>query len=192
MMRIGDIGDSIIREAKDKAKHIISEAKDESERRIKQAKKELNRKRMQEIDEYESELNKMINEMVSSAELKAKKGLQTEKEKVANSIMDKAFSKLKSLRRSKSKYSKVIANLYKKGVRELGGDTFEIICNKDDAKVVKSVAGKKDSVKIDNSIAGGIIIKRKDINVLIDLTFSTLLKDKEDAAKIYIYRKLFK
>lgn len=192
MMKIDEISDSIVREAKEKARDIIQEAKKDCERRKKDAEKRLDEKSVAVISEYESELNKLMLEKISSAELKAKKELQKEKENVADKIMVRAFSKLKKLKSHKTAYTKSLARLYKKGVEALGGDEFEIICSKDDLKIVKSIAGKKDSIKTDKGIIGGIIVKQKGMNIMVDLTFTTLASDRDDEAKTYIYHKLFR
>ncbi|MEM3364354.1 MAG: V-type ATP synthase subunit E family protein [Candidatus Micrarchaeia archaeon] len=191
-MKIEAVADAIIKEAEREADGIRRAAEIEVREMLKRERERLESVRKEELAAYEKEAAKAMEERVAAARLEAKKELQMSKDAIAMKVMENVVERLQEIRGKKGDYKKVIEKLYKRAKEGLGDAPLEIECAKADAAVVKEVIGKNDKIKTNQDINGGIIVRNPEKGVLIDLTFATLIRDKEADIKAYVYKKLFK
>lgn len=191
-MKIESVANAVIEEAEKEANAIRQAAEKEVSTAIKVERERLAKEKESRLKEYEKEISKMMDERVAAARLDAKKELQKAEDAVAQRVIESALDQLYSMRKSKTQYAKVLKKLYARARSELGSGKLEVLCAKADTALMEEIAEKGDSVKADASVDGGIIVRDPGKNVLIDLTFTTLVKDKEADIKVYVYKKLFR
>jgi len=191
-MKIESVANAVIEEAEKEANAIRQAAEKEASAAIKVERERLAKEKESRLKEYEKEISKMMDERVAAARLDAKKELQKAEDAVAQRVIESALDQLYSMRKSKTQYAKVLKKLYARARSELGSGKLEVLCAKPDTALMEEIAEKGDSVKADASVDGGIIVRDPGKNVLIDLTFTTLVKDKEADIKVYVYKKLFR
>ncbi len=191
-MKIESVADAIIEEANKEADAIRRAAEKEVRESLKGEREHLESKKDLELAAYEKEVAKMMEERIAAARLDAKKELQMARDAVALEVMEEALESLDDARGKKGEYKKILEGLYARGKEGLGAESLEIECAKNDMAAVKEVAGKNDKVKASPKVNGGIIVRDPAKNVLIDLTFATLVRDREADIKAYVYKKLFK
>lgn len=191
-MKIESVANAVIEEAEKEANAIRQAAEKEASAAIKVERERLAKEKESRLKEYEKEISKMMDERIAAARLDAKKELQKAEDAVAQRVIESALDQLYNMRKSKTQYAKVLKKLYARARSELGSGKLEVLCAKADTALMEEIAEKGDSVKADASVDGGIIVRDPGKNVLIDLTFTTLVKDKEADIKVYVYKKLFR
>ena len=191
-MKIESVANAVIEEAEKEANAIRQAAEKEASAAIKGERERLAKEKESRLKEYEKEISKMMDERIAAARLDAKKELQKAEDAVAQRVIESALDQLYNMRKSKTQYAKVLKKLYARARSELGSGKLEVLCAKADTALMEEIAEKGDSVKADASVDGGIIVRDPGKNVLIDLTFTTLVKDKEADIKVYVYKKLFR
>ncbi|MCX8200462.1 MAG: V-type ATP synthase subunit E family protein [Candidatus Micrarchaeota archaeon] len=191
-MKIESVADAIIEEAEKEADGIRRAAELEVREMLKKERERLESARKEGLALYEKEAAKVMEERVAAARLEAKKELQMAKDAIAMRVIESVMERLQEIRGRKSEYKKVLESLYGRARKGLGDVPLEIECAKSDVSVVKEIASKNDKVKPSAKIDGGIVARDAAKGVLIDLTFATLLRDKEADIKAYAYKKLLK
>jgi len=186
----------LLDEAKREAEGIVRRAQLETNDAIKMEKERLAKRREEELAAYEHTVAKMMEERIAAARLDAKKEVQRVQDAVASEVISTLLEKLVELRKSKTGYKTVLASFYKSAAYELKesgiGGGLEIECAKEDVAIVKGIMAKGDSVKANANINGGIIVKSKKGGVMVDMTFATVVRDRESEVKARVYKKLFR
>lgn len=189
-------------------KKIISKIKEDAEREAEKI-KEKARKKEEEIlkkaeAEAKSKSDEILNQGKKEAELEkqrilANAKLQAKKIKldVKEKIIEKSFSlaeeKLKELV-SSEEYEKILKDLIREAISTLGREDLEVLCRKEDEKIVKKIIKDLSGVELakDNiSTIGGVIVRSKDRQVQVDNTFEARLTRMRDDLRIEVAKILF-
>jgi len=189
-------------------KKIISKIKEDAEREAEKI-KEKARKKEEEIlkkaeAEAKSKSDEILNQGKKEAELEkqrilANAKLQAKKIKldVKEKIIEKSFSlaeeKLKELV-SSEEYEKILKDLIREAISTLGREDLEVLCRKEDEKIVKKIIKDLSGVELakDNiSTIGGVIVRSKDRQVQVDNTFEARLTRMRDDLRIKVAKILF-
>ncbi len=189
-------------------KKIISKIKEDAEREAEKIKEEA-RKKGEEIlkkaeAEAKSKSDEILNQGKKEAELEkqrilANAKLQAKKIKldVKEKIIEKSFSlaeeKLKEVV-SSEEYEKILKDLIREAISTIGREDLEVLCRKEDEKVVKKIIKDLSGVELakDNiSTIGGVIVRSKDRQVQVDNTFEARLTRMRDNLRIEVAKILF-
>lgn len=193
-MKIESVAEALLEEAQKEAEEIKKKAKLEANEIVAREKQELAKRKKEELAAYERTVKKLMEEKIAAARLDAKKDVLKAKDEVAKEVLSMVYEKLLALKKDKTAYKKILTSFYKRCAEELAKEDLKsgnvILCAKEDVPLLKSIVSDRDSVKESAEIDGGIIVKSKE-GVIIDLTFSTILKDRESEIKRVIYKKLF-
>ena len=188
-MKLDKIAKSILKEAEVEREQIISSAENEANQLLERKKSELEGINLEKLTHFEQDIEKMVVENVASKRLKAKRDVQIAKDQVIIKTLKLVHKKMYDLKKDEKKYSSLLKKMYNEAVEQLNGESFEVLCSKEDEKVIKTIS--KEKVKISNDVKAGFIIKCKDKKMSVDYTFETLLKDKENEIKEVISKNIF-
>lgn len=189
-MSLQNIINTILDEAKNKAKRV----KDEAVKKIKEIEKECKAKAKEEeeriLDETKAEQDRILDEAKFEARLSAKNKSLAKKQELIDKVFEIALDKLTKL--SKDDYSKLLVSLLKQ-LPELEG-RVEIVAVKDREKTTEEAIrkAKRDFILSQEVVEaeGGFVLRSQDIE--IDNTFGTLLKEKREELETKIAQVLFK
>lgn len=189
-------------------KKIISKIKEDAEREAEKIKKEARKKEEEILKKAEAEAksksDEILNQGKKEAELEkqrilANAKLQARKIKldVKEKIIEKSFSlaeeKLKEVI-SSEEYEKILKDLIREAISTIGREDIEVLCRKEDEKVVKKIIKDLSGVELakDNiSTIGGVIVRSKDRQVQVDNTFEARLTRMRDDLRIEVAKILF-
>ncbi|MCK4319163.1 V-type ATP synthase subunit E [Candidatus Micrarchaeota archaeon] len=186
-MEVNDLTSTIISDAKKQKERIVSGAKKEKKTIISDAEK----KAEIFIKEADKEAGIFIQnqrlEKIAGARLEAKKFLSEAKEDTLNNERDEIFKRFPQFKKTRE-YAKIVNELAKRAVKEIGGPTILHI-SKGEKKFYKGI---KAAIKEDLLGATGFIAESKNGRVKVDCTFETLFRDKREEMRKRIAEFLFK
>ncbi len=197
-MTIKDINNKIISDARIQAEKIITQAEDNANNIIKKGEKEANNIKNVILYKNKQEASLKKSKILTEANLKAKKTILLEKQKIMEDVFDKALEII--LKLSDKEYHNFIKKLILNNI-EIGDETI-FIGSSDIRKISESFIedinkelkskGEKGVLKLSTSylpIKGGVIIGSGKIrkNISIEL----LLKDVREESEMQISKDLF-
>jgi vacuolar-type H+-ATPase subunit E/Vma4 len=189
-MKIDSVADAIIDEARTEASNVIKKAKAQSSEKIKLEKMELEQSKKTVLEEYEKEIKKHCEERIAAARLNAKKNIQSARDSVALLVKDALLEKMYAL--EKDGYKKFLATYYAKATKELGETKLVVECGPKAAGLLKTVIRHGDSIKEYSGMDEGLIVRSSNSGVMIDMTFQTIVRDRESDIRAYVYKERFK
>jgi vacuolar-type H+-ATPase subunit E/Vma4 len=189
-MKLDKIAQSILAEAEVEREKIISSAKNEAKLLLDNKHSELEGLNLEKLTHFEQDIEKMVIENVASKRLKAKRDVQIAKDQVISKTLKMVKEKLYEIKKDEKRYTSLLKKLFSEAIEEFNGDEYEVLCSKEDEKIVKGIT--KSDVKISkDKISGGFILKSKKKRMSVDYTFDTLLRDKENQIKEVISKNIF-
>lgn len=189
-------------------KKIISKIKEDAEREAEKIKEEARKKEEEILKKAEAEAKSKSDEILNqgkkeaelekqrilaNAKLQAKKIKLDVKEKIIEKSFSLAEEKLKEVV-SSEEYEKILKDLIREAISTLGREDLEVLCRKEDEKVVKKIIKDLSGVELakDNiSTIGGVIVRSKDRQVQVDNTFEARLTRMRDDLRIEVAKILF-
>ncbi|MBA7551648.1 V-type proton ATPase subunit E [subsurface metagenome] len=197
-MTIKDINNKIISDARIQAEKIITQAEDNANNIIKKGEKEANNIKNAILYKNKQEASLKKSKILTEANLKAKKTILLEKQKIIEDVFDKALEII--LKLNVKEYHNFIKKLILDNI-EIGDETI-FIGSSDQRKISESFIedinkeikskGEKGVLKLSTSylpIKGGIIIGSGKIRKNISLEL--LLKDVREESEMQISNILF-
>jgi len=184
----------ILKQAKEQASTILDREQRVKERDLEFAREDANTIREQERSKLQPLIETEEKKISSAAEMEARRMLLDKKEELVSRLFDEAEAKLEEMRNSKL-YTDVISKSIENAVANIGDDLIVEFGDKDKAVFDKNVSslielnvskatGKKVKLQFraaGDSISAGVIIKSKDERMIIDSSFTNLIKRlKED------------
>jgi V/A-type H+-transporting ATPase subunit E len=190
---IETLKDEILKQAKEQASAIIEREQRIAERDLEFAKEDATAVREQERSKLQPIVDTEEKKISSSAEMEARRMLLEKKEELVSKLFADVELKLEDMRGSDD-YIDIITRSIENGfetigdrlIIEYGEKDKEIFSDKSISKI-KSKVSKSLGVKIDlefqcsgDSVSAGVIIKSKDGRIVIDNSFSSLIKRLEE------------
>lgn len=200
--------DQILENARETAESILLKARQSAEARIEQQ-QELARQRS--FDEVSAILKKGEDEaeavrktMIADAKKRASWMVLSEKERLVTAVLDEVRRRLITFSQSE-KYRPFIEQIIVDAGTILGGGNLEILlCEQDEAlpldlsvlttKIIEA-SGKKTTLMIAErkvKSTGGCVVRTLDSKVVIDNTFSDMLRRRERELRLQIANILFR
>jgi len=189
-------------------KKIISKIKEDAEREAEKIREEARKKEEEILQKAEAEAKSKSDEILNqgkkeaelekqrilaNAKLQAKKIKLDVKEKIIEKSFSLAEEKLKEVV-SSEEYEKILKDLIREAISTIGREDLEVLCRKEDEKVVKKIIKDLSGVELakDNiSTIGGVIVRSKDRQVQVDNTFEARLTRMRDNLRIEVAKILF-
>lgn len=186
---IETLRNEILRQAKEQASTIVEREKRIAERDLEYAREDAKTIREQERSKLQPIVETEKKKISSSAEMEARRLLLEKKEELVSRLFTDVEHRLEQMRGSDS-YVDLIAKSIENGFETIGNELIVEYSEKDkeifsDSFIskVKSRISKSLGVKINiefqpsnDIISAGVIIKSKDGRIVIDDTFSNLIK----------------
>jgi len=197
-MTIKDINNKIISDARIQAEKIIAQAEDNANNIIKKGEKEANNIKNVILYKNKQEASLKKSKILTEANLKAKKTILLEKQKIIGDVFDKALEII--LKLNDKDYHNFIKKLILDNI-EIGNETI-FIGSSDQRKISESFIedinkelkskGEKGELKLSASylpIKGGVVIGSGKIRKNISLEL--LLKNVREELEMQISKNLF-
>lgn len=196
MDRVGSLEtlkDQVLKQAKDQAIATVDREKLISERDMEFAREDAEKIKEQQRVKIQSLVDTEKRKIMAAAEMEARRMLLDKKEELVSRLFDEAEAKLEEMRGSKL-YIDVIDKSIENAVAIIGDDLIVEFGDKDKAVFVKDITSSIESnvskstgknVKLQfrpagDSISAGVIIKSKDERMIIDSSFTNLIKRLEE------------
>jgi vacuolar-type H+-ATPase subunit E/Vma4 len=125
--------------------------------------------------------------MISSSRLKAKQILSEGCDKAVSKAIDELGGELTRFASNTRQYKPVFARLAKQAVSELGRKDFDILVNKRDLPLAKSLGYSAKT----SDIIGGVIASSKDGLIRVNNSFDVLLEEKREILRMAAFQELF-
>jgi len=185
--------DQILKQAKEQASAVIEREQRIAERDLEFAKEDVDKIKEQQKVKIQSLIDVEQRKILASAEMESRRMLLEKKEELVSKIFAEAETKLEEMRGSEL-YINVVTKSIENAVANIGdslivefGEKDKSIFKKDlissiESNVSKSV-GKNVQLEFkpsNENISAGIIIKSKDGRMIIDHTFSNVIKRLEE------------
>jgi V/A-type H+-transporting ATPase subunit E len=193
------LSQAVTKKAEEEARDILAKAKKQAEGIIKKAEVEAKVRFEQNLSRLKEEKYLEARNITSTAELKAKRLLLTEKETLVTEILEEAKKRLLNVKKQ-ARYKQILLNLIEDGLKELRGERFKIMLsdsdktrlNNEDLQTITKKTGKMLTLSEEKTaILGGCVVMREDGHLLYDNSFEALFHKNETALKAEIGKRLF-
>jgi vacuolar-type H+-ATPase subunit E/Vma4 len=202
------IVDRILRDAKEKAESILADARKSQIKKI-EAQRELALKGSEVevtsiLNKGEEEAMEVRRTVVTDAKRRAGWIVLSEKERQITSVINEVMSRFKALS-SSERYIPILQKLIVEAGITLSGGKLEILLSEQDSKIALNIntLTKAIAVKTGNAVElkisskriksfGGCVIRTQDKKIVIDNTFSAILKRRERELRFKITKILFR
>jgi vacuolar-type H+-ATPase subunit E/Vma4 len=196
MDRVGNLEtlkDQVLKQAKEQAVATFNREKLISERDLEFTKEDAEKIKEQQRVKIQSIVDTEKRKIMAAAEMEARRMLLEKKEELVSRLFNEAEAKLEEMRGSKL-YIDVIDKSIENAVTVIGDDLIVEFGDKDKNVFVKDITSSIESnvskatgkkVKLQfrpagDSISAGVIIKSKDERMIIDNSFTNLIKRLEE------------
>jgi len=196
MDRVGSLEtlrNQVLKQAKDQAITIVDREQRISERDMVFAKEDAEKIKEQQRAKIQSLVDTEKRKIMAAAEMEARRMLLDKKEELISRLFDEAETKLEEMRGSKL-YIDVIDKSIENAVNVIGDDLIVEFGDKDKTVFVNDITSSIESnvskamgkkVKLQfrsagDTISAGVIIKSKDERMIIDSSFTNLIKRLEE------------
>lgn len=206
-LEVQRITNQILQNARENAKSILIKAHKSSEMMIEKQKELARQNSLEEVSsilkkaEGEAEVNRKT--IIADAKKRASWMALSEKERLVTSVLEEVMNKLKVFSQS-GNYLPFLQKLIVDTGIALGGEKLEIILSEQDetlplepimlTKNIIEKSGKEVEVMISNTkikSIGGCVVRTLDGRIIIDNTFSDILKRREREFRFEIAKILF-
>jgi len=181
--------DAILRQAQGQAAKALDIAQRISERELELAREEAGKLRDQLIAKAQPAVEMEKKKLTAAAEMEARRRLLNKKEELVSRLFAEVERTLEEARGSKL-YIDIVSKSIADGVASIGGDVIVEFGEKDrgiftsevissiESQVVKSMGAemKLEFRCAGDSISAGVVIKSSDGKVVVDSSFSNLIK----------------
>jgi vacuolar-type H+-ATPase subunit E/Vma4 len=207
-MELQGITGTILQEARETAELIINDAQELAKKMVKKQKqlgiKEANTKRLSILKKAASKADFDRMHKIANSKITSNWIVLSRKEEIIVSVLTEAKKRLQSLTDTKE-YVPILEKLIIKAGIVLGDNIFEIFLTEKDSKLPlnlnklaeKISANTKTKVKLSVSkekiqVIGGAMLRTNDGKVIMDNTFTDILRQKEKILNDKISKILFK
>ncbi len=185
--------ETILRKAEEEAQNILKEAKEKALRIREEKIKEIRRKVRE----------KLLREYIKR-KLELRREYLSFREKIIKDLLNEASNKISNIVKEKGEiYKKSLVNLIMEAISQINSNSIQIICKKDDKKVVEELIPQikeivrnklKRDIKIeviteDLKVLGGIIVYDKINEVYYNNTIDARLRKLEEEILPQILKK---
>jgi len=176
--------DEIIRQATEQSATILDRAQRVSERDLEFAKEEADEIRRQQREKIQPAVEMERKRIIAATEMEARRRLLEKKEELVSRIFSEVESKINEMRGSES-YMATISRLIEDGVSIIGGKSIVHYSEKDEGifteEFISSVKLRIKNVEVQfrcikDEISSGVIIRSIDGKVIVDNSFSSLIR----------------
>jgi len=170
----------VLKEANEKRQSILEEIEKSKQELLKEKESLFLEKAYIKVQEAVRETKKIRNEDYSKAVLDSKKNLLLRRAAIMDEVFSNVNKRFEKFRNSE-KYKQWLEKLIIEGMEKIDAKEYEIMCEKQDEKLIKDIIKKlKIKAKIIEfleDIQGGIIIESIAKATLIDLTVKEMQKE---------------
>ncbi|MEK7399070.1 MAG: V-type ATP synthase subunit E [Candidatus Poribacteria bacterium] len=185
--------DQILKQAKEQASAVIEREQRIAEHDLEFAKEDADKIKEQQKARIQSLVDIEKRKILASAEMESRRMLLEKKEELVSNIFAEAETKLEEMRGSKL-YIDAVTKSIENAVDNIGDNLIVEFSEKDKSIFIKDLISSIESdiskavgknVKLEfrssgENISAGVIIKSKDGRIIIDNTFSNLIKRLEE------------
>lgn len=182
--------DSLVGEVRSESQFKVRKLKSEAEVQVKAiiAEAELQANELLLASKSQAELvAEGRTSMISSSRLKAKQLLSEGRDKAVSTAIDELRGELTRFALNTKQYKIVFARLAKQAIAELGRKDFDILVNKRDLQLAKSLGYSAKTA----DIIGGVIASSKDGLIRVNNSFDVLLEEKREILRMAAFQELF-
>jgi V/A-type H+-transporting ATPase subunit E len=190
---IDNLRSEILKQAKEQSAALLEREKRIAERDLEFAKEDAEKFKEQQKIKAQSVVDMEKRKIIASAEMEARRILLEKKEDLVSKLFIEAKTKLEEMRGS-DLYINVVSKSIENAASAIGENLIVEFCENDKAVFtrdimfsIKSRVSKAFGSDIDiefkcigNNISAGVIIKSKDERLVIDNSFSSLIKRLEE------------
>jgi V/A-type H+-transporting ATPase subunit E len=185
--------DQILKQAKEQASAVIEREQRIAEHDLEFAKEDADKIKEQQKARIQSLVDTEKRKILASAEMESRRMLLEKKEELVSNIFAEAETKLEEMRGSKL-YINAVTKSIENAVDNIGDNLIVEFGEKDKSTFIKDLISSIESdiskaigknVKLEfrpsgENISAGVIVKSKDGRMIIDNTFSNLIKRLEE------------
>ena len=200
------ISESILKDARKKARAIVKEAKESAESIVEKRRQSARQSAEKDVKSLlkraENEAEIVKGKVATDIKKNASWIVLSEKERLVTSVLDEVKKRLVNLQKT-DEYLPVLEKLIVDAGTVLGGGSLEVVLNENDSslplklnKLEKKIADKtgvKTQLRLSKQRikAVGVTVKTNDGRIFADNTFEAILKRRERELRLKIARILF-
>ncbi|UZE91943.1 MAG: V-type ATP synthase subunit E [Methanosarcinales archaeon] len=196
MNGIDKIISKIESDAKVEMQHIKADAMQEAKKILDEARRQGEQEHTKIIERGKKDIDTSVNRIQSGARIDAMRTVIGAKDQVISRCFAEAREALSKLANTK-KYENILRDSIDDGAKLIGNDVI-LLCNKKDKRAIKKVIsgmpkkGLKISVgKEDIDTIGGVVVKSKSGDVIVNNTFEAILERQSNELRHEISRILY-
>ncbi len=183
-------------DTKAEMQHIKADAMQEAKKILDEARRQGEQEHTKIIERGKKDIDTSVNRIKSGARIDAMRTVIGAKDQVISRCFAEAREALSKLANTK-KYENILRDSIDDGAKLIGNDVI-ILCNKKDKRAIKKVIsgmpkkGLKISVGKENiDTIGGVVVKSKSGNVIVNNTFEAILERQSNELRHEISRILY-
>ncbi len=183
-------------DTKAEMQHIKADAAQEAKKILDEARRQGEQEHIKIIERGKKDIDTSVNRIKSGARIDAMRTVIGAKDQVISRCFAEAREALSKLANTK-KYENILRDSIDDGAKLIGNDVI-LLCNKKDKRAIKKVIsgmpkkGLKISVgKEDIDTIGGVVVKSKSGDVIVNNTFEAILERQSNELRHEISRILY-